>query len=117
MRHIFTFRYEKQNEPKGMKISWSPDQQKIINVLKDFRWHCLDSKNFYMKDNRTRISEINAKLFDYELQTGQGWKIISFKCDKRCGTNHSSRIQMRRLMRKSDIQIAPKEEKQLPLYV
>lgn len=81
-----------------MKIHWSLDQQRIIDILRDQKWHCVFTE-LVIKDDRKRISEINQKLDPY------GYEIIAFKCDGRCGVNHASRIQMRRLMKRSDIKV------------
>lgn len=81
-----------------MKIHFSPDQQRIIDILRDGSWHCVFSE-LVIKDDRKRISEINVKLEPH------GYEIIAYKCDGRCRINHSSRIFMRRLMKKSEIKV------------
>ena len=68
-----------------MKLT--PSQQKVFDHLKDGRWHCMADSRFFMKDDRKRISELNE----------MGFNIIGFKCDKRCGVKHSSRILMRKM--------------------
>lgn len=64
----------------------TPQQQKIIDHLSDGKFHCMAS-GFFMKDDRKRISELNDI----------GFEIVGFKCDRRCGVKHSSRILMRKL--------------------
>lgn len=46
------------------------------------------SAGFFIKDDRKRISELNE----------MGYEIVGQPCDKRCGTNHSSGIFMRKLV-------------------
>ncbi len=69
-----------------MKLS--PAQQKVIDYLSDGEWHCMASRDWYMKDDRSRIAELN----------GKGYVIDAMPCDRSCGVNHSSRIVMRRLV-------------------
>lgn len=64
----------------------TPQQQKIFDYLADGEWHCMAS-DFYMKDDRKRISELNSL----------GYTIDGMKCDGRCGKTHSSRVYMRRM--------------------
>ena len=78
----------------------SPQQQKVVDFLADGEWHCM-ADDFFMKDDRKRISELNALKFE----------IKGTKCDKRCGINHSSRVQMRKLISRPDgIEIKPKQQ-------
>ena len=51
-----------------------------------------------MKDDRKRISELN------EI----GFEIIGFKCDRRCGVKHSSRVLMRKLKHSPEGYQSPK---------
>ena len=69
-----------------MKLS--PSQQKIIDYLENGDWHCMANANFFMKDDRKRISELNQK----------GYKIIGMPCDRRCGVSHASNVLMRQLI-------------------
>ena len=46
------------------------------------------TKDFFMKDDRKRISELRAV----------GYEIKSLRCDKRCKIEHSSGVKMRRLV-------------------
>lgn len=62
-------------------------QQQILNYLSDREWHCMANANFYMKDDRKRISELRD----------QGHIILSQPCDGRCGVKHNSRLLMRKL--------------------
>ncbi len=66
----------------------SPSQQKIVDYLADGAWHCMANATFFMKDDRTRISELNRL----------GYEIIGSKCDQRCKVAHSSAIVMRKLV-------------------
>lgn len=72
-----------------MKLT--PQQFRIISHLGDGEWHCM-AGDFFMKDDRTRISEL-IRL---------GYEIVAFKCDGRCHKKHSSRVVMRRLKRRPD---------------
>lgn len=56
-----------------MKLS--PSHKKILAYLADGDWHCMANANFFMKDDRKRISELNAR----------GYVIEGVKCDGRCG--------------------------------
>jgi hypothetical protein len=69
-----------------MKLS--PQKQKIIDYLKGGEWKCMASAGFFIKDDRKRISELKEA----------GYEIDGKPCDKRCGTNHSSGIFMRKLV-------------------
>lgn len=60
--------------------------QQILNYLADGDWHCMANANFYMKDDRKRISELNRS----------GYQILGKPCDGRCGVKHSSRVFMRK---------------------
>ena len=75
-----------------MKIHFSPAEQKIVDILRDGEWHCVFSE-VLMKDDRRRITDINRKL------NKRGYKVQSMECDGRCGTQHASRIVMRRIMK------------------
>ena len=93
-----TFLLTSQINSKDMELS--PQQQKVVDFLADGEWHCM-ADGFFMKDDRKRISELNALKFE----------IIGIKCDKRCGINHSSRVQMRRLVERPDgITVHKKEQ-------
>ena len=70
-----------------MKIQFSPAQQKIVDVLRDFEWHCVFGE-LVMKDDRKRISEIRPKLQE------KGYDIESQSCNLH---DHKSRIFMRRI--------------------
>lgn len=74
----------------------TPQQQLILDYLRDLDWHCMATKDFFMKDDRKRCSELNEEG-SYLHQ--KGYWINSRKCDGRCGINHSSRIFMRRAER------------------
>ena len=69
-----------------MKLS--PSQQKIVDYLESGEWKCMANAQFFMKDDRKRISELNQK----------GYKIIGMPCDKRCGVNHASSVLMRQMI-------------------
>ncbi len=75
-----------------MKLS--PSQQKIVDYLAGGEWKCMATPTLFIKDDRKRISELNAK----------GLLIEGKKCDGRCGINHSGHIFMRRLA------VAPKKQ-------
>lgn len=76
----------------------TPQQKLILNYLEDGDWHCMANADFYMKDDRKRISELNAK----------GYVIQGSKCDGRCGKKHTSPVLMRRLVERP-----PKNQYQL----
>lgn len=67
----------------------TPQQRLIVNYLEDMEWHCMASAEFFMKDDRKRISELNQR----------GYEIEGTKCDGRCGVKHSARVFMRRIVR------------------
>lgn len=69
------------------KIHFSPAEQKIIDILRDYEWHCL-SIELLMKDDRARLTSIRRKLQE------RGYDVNSELCNKH---NHSSRILMRRI--------------------
>ena len=71
-----------------MKLT--PQQKIILNYLWDREWHCMAGN--YMKDDRTRISELKDMGFD----------IVGRPCESRCGKTHSSRLHMRKLNSISD---------------
>ncbi len=74
----------------SLKYKLTPQQQKIIDYLQDGEWHCMASVDFYMKDDRKRISELIAKGYVIE---GESCKSIESGCAKQ----HSSKVYMRRL--------------------
>lgn len=65
----------------------TPQQKKILDYLADGEWHCMANANFYMKDDRKRISELNDKGYDIQGE----------RCKGMCGIKHSAGIYMRRL--------------------
>lgn len=72
----------------------SPQKEIILNVLRNKEWHCQTEWLNHIKDDRKRISELNA---GYMLE--KGYEIIGKPCDGRCGKNHSSGLFMRRAVR------------------
>lgn len=72
--------------PRMTKLS--PQQQKIVDYLADGEWRCFATPDFFIKDDRKRISELNA----------MGYVIEGMKCDGRCDVKHSSNVFMRRLV-------------------
>lgn len=68
----------------------TPQQKQIIGYLNDGEWHCMASADFYMKDDRTRISELRKIGYSFQEEP----------CDSRaqCKVKHSSRLYMRRLI-------------------
>jgi hypothetical protein len=78
-----------------MKLS--PQQETIVDVLRDKGWHC-SSEFGYIKDDRRRIFELNE---GYMLS--KGYQIEGKRCDGRCGKNHSSGLFMRRAVKISDV--------------
>lgn len=68
----------------------TPQQKKIVEYLADGNWHCMATADFFIKDDRTRISELNR----------MGYEIEALRCDGRCGVEHSSGIVMRRIVKK-----------------
>ena len=74
-------------------IKLSPQQKLIVDYLRDGDWHCMAGANFFMKDDRKRISELNQK----------GFVIQGVPCDKEasgCTVNHNSNVYMRRIVEK-----------------
>lgn len=78
------------------KIHFSPAEQKIMDILRDREWHCVFSV-LKMKDDRRRITDIRKKL------QSRGFDIKSELCDGRCGTQHASRIFMRRIVKMGQV--------------
>lgn len=76
-----------------MRLHLSPQEAKIIEYLSGGDWKCLATPDFYMKDDRARISALRRK----------GYVINSMPCDGRCATNHKSRVLMRMLVSKPEI--------------
>lgn len=74
----------------------SPQQNQIVSYLSDGEWRCMASADFYMKDDRTRISELRRI----------GYEIDGKPCDRRCGVRHSSNVFMRKLVKVPNPQIA-----------
>lgn len=74
--------------PFAPPVHLTPQQGQIIDYLNDGEWHCMANPGFYMKDDRTRISELIRK----------GYEIQSQPCDGRCRVDHSARIFMRKLV-------------------
>lgn len=77
-------------------MNLTPQQQKVVNYLQDGKWHCM-ANDFFIKDDRKRISELNR----------MGFNIIGFKCDRTCGIKHSSRVLMRKMKGVPKDYIAP----------
>jgi len=71
----------------------SPQQQLIMDYLKDGEWHCMANPGFYMKDDRKRISDLN------KIGKAENFEIEGAVCDGRCGIQHQAQIKMRRLVR------------------
>lgn len=69
-----------------MKLS--RQKQQIIDYLADGEWKCFATPNFFIKDDRKRISELNE----------MGYEIDGKPCDKRCNIKHSSGVFMRKLV-------------------
>lgn len=76
-----------------MKIHFSPNEQEIIDALRDRTWHCVYTE-IKMKDDRARITSIRRKLLQ------EGYDVKSQPCNLH---NHESRIVMRKI-----VQLAPK---------
>ena len=62
-----------------------PNQQIIVNLLSDGKFHC-PTKEFFMKDDRARIAALRKLGFVFD----------SPRCNM--GHNHSSGVVMRRLV-------------------
>lgn len=69
-----------------MKLS--RQQKKIIDYLEDGEFHCMANPSFFIKDDRTRISELRRKGYEFDSRA----------CDKRCGVQHAARLVMRRIV-------------------
>ena len=86
-------------------MNLTPQQQKIVDYLADGTWKCM-ADEFFMKDDRTRISELNR----------MGFEIVGIKCDKSCGKKHSSRVLMRKMLKRGDgIPMKPKVQQVIQL--
>ena len=68
----------------------TPQQKQIIDYLDDGEWRCFASSGFFMKDDRTRISELRRMGYAFE----------SKPCNGRCGVRHNARLFMRRIIQK-----------------
>jgi len=64
------------------------NRDKIIEYLKDGDWHCFANPGFFMKDDRTRISELRKMGYTFDERL----------CDGRCNVSHNSKLLMRRLV-------------------
>lgn len=64
------------------------NREKIIDYLKDGDWHCFATPGFFMKDDRTRISELRRMGYTFDERG----------CDGRCNVSHNSKLLMRRLV-------------------
>jgi hypothetical protein len=82
-----------------MKLS--PNQTLIINYLADGAWHCMAAADFYMKDDRTRISELRRLGYAFEEKV----------CDGRCGKKHNARLYMRKLTTRGGVEVAHEPHK------
>jgi len=82
----------------------SPNQRKIVDYLADGEWRCFATPDFFMKDDRKRISELNDAM---------GFVIEGMKCDGRCGIKHKSNVLMRRLVERAKREMWMYEEKVL----
>lgn len=72
----------------------TPQQEFILDILRDKQWHCQTEWLGRIKDDRKRISELNAGYMKEK-----GYFINGKRCDGRCGKNHSSNLYMRRAER------------------
>lgn len=83
-----------------MKLT--PQQKQIIDYLNDGEWHCMTNATFFMKDDRTRISELRRMGYFFEEQP----------CDSRakCKIQHNARLYMRRLIEAPKVSTPPKYE-------
>lgn len=75
----------------NMKLT--PQQEVIIDILRDQKFHCQTEWLGQIKDDRKRISELNE---EGSYLYSKGFKIVGRKCDGRCGKRHVSRLFMRR---------------------
>ena len=73
----------------------TPQQKLIVDYLADGEWHCMTNSGFFMKDDRTRISELRKK----------GYVFDETPCDKRCGIIHSARLVMRKILKTPGIPV------------
>ncbi len=71
-------------------MTLSPQKQTILAILRDMQWHC-SSEFGYIKDDRKRLSELNAGYM-----AEKGYEIVGKPCDGRCRKNHSSGLFMRK---------------------
>ena len=79
----------------------TPQQSKIIEMLSDGRYHC-PTKELYMKDDRTRFSELRD----------MGYGFDSPRCTL-C-IDHSSRVLMRKMIKKPEVKQEAKPRITLP---
>ena len=73
-----------------MKIHWSNQQGLIVDILRDYEFHCVYNE-LRIKDDRKRLSEIRQKLATV------GYTIKSIPCDGRGNHTNSSKILMRKI--------------------
>lgn len=66
----------------------SPSEQKIINILKDYGYHCL-TVELTMKDDRARLSSLRKKGFTFDENAGN--------C-KNPAHGHTAPLKLRRLL-------------------
>src|SRR3990167_1988805 len=69
----------------------TPHHNQIIEYLQDGELKCMANGNFYMKDDRTRISELRDMGYVFDDDN-------PVYCRGECGVNHFSRLLMRRLV-------------------
>jgi hypothetical protein len=72
-----------------MKLT--PQQKKIVDMLRDGLWHC-PTKECFIKDDRKRISELSR------MRTFDGKKIYNIEGQPCTLHPHTSRVYMRRLV-------------------
>lgn len=74
-----------------MKPKWSKNEAEIVDLLRDYQWHC-PTKEVEQKDDRARITTIRRKLRKV------GYDIKSEPCTIH---KHESRILMRKIVKQS----------------
>lgn len=74
-----------------MKPKWSKNEAEIVDLLRDYKWHCPTIETT-QKDDRARITTIRRKLHTV------GYDIKSAPCTIH---KHESRILMRKIVKQS----------------
>lgn len=72
----------------------SPQQDIILSHLRSGEWVCQTKWLSQIKDDRKRLSELNAGYMKE-----RGYQIIGEPCNGHCGIKHASRLFMRKAVK------------------